>query len=84
MSDTAEMADLSQDGPYRARRDAPDDEKDPLEIGALQTFDVFALIVNKMIGTGIFSAPATVFMLTGRKWLTLMLFAIGFVYSLLR
>ncbi|KAM7219404.1 Amino acid permease domain containing protein [Rhypophila decipiens] len=67
----------------RPRVDAPETERSPLETGALETFDVFALIVNKMIGTGIYSAPATIFMLTGRKWLTLVLFFIGFFHSVL-
>ncbi|KAK3369226.1 amino acid permease-domain-containing protein [Lasiosphaeria ovina] len=70
-------------GPYRPQEDPTEIERDPLETGALETFDVFALIVNKMIGTGIYSAPATIFMLTGRKWLTLVLFFIGFIHSLL-
>jgi hypothetical protein len=52
--------------------------------GALGWFDVFSLIVNKMIGTGIFQAPATVFMLTGSKRVTLGLFACGWVYTILR
>ncbi|KAH7143767.1 amino acid permease-domain-containing protein [Dactylonectria macrodidyma] len=36
-----------------------------------------------MIGTGIYSAPATVFLLTGNKSLTLGLFSIGFMYTLI-
>ncbi|RSL42441.1 hypothetical protein CEP53_012195 [Fusarium sp. AF-6] len=50
--------------------------------GALNTFDVFGLIVNKMIGTGIYFAPASVLHTTGNKKLTLGLFALGFVYTL--
>ncbi|KAH7142073.1 amino acid permease-domain-containing protein [Dactylonectria macrodidyma] len=51
--------------------------------GALDAFDVFGLIVNKMIGTGIYSAPASVFLMTGDKKLTLGLFGIGFAYTLI-
>ena len=71
-------------GTYRLLEDSAEKERTPLETGALQTFDVFALIVNKMIGTGIYSAPATIFMLTGRKWLTLVLFFVGFIHAVLR
>lgn len=88
--DGTELADLPQDapppqniGPFKPRP-SPDDA-DPRSSwikGALATFDVFALIVNKMIGTGVYSAPATVFLLTGSKDLTLGLFGIGFVYTL--
>lgn len=55
-----------------------------IRAGALRTFDVFSLIVNKMIGTGIYSAPASVLLLTGNKSLTLGLFAVGFLYSIVR
>ncbi|KAH7159768.1 hypothetical protein B0J13DRAFT_580965 [Dactylonectria estremocensis] len=71
-------------GPFKPRP-SPEDA-DPTNNwirGALETFDVFALIVNKMIGTGIYSAPATVFLLTGNKSLTLGLFSIGFIYTLI-
>ncbi|KAH7129527.1 hypothetical protein B0J13DRAFT_588415 [Dactylonectria estremocensis] len=51
--------------------------------GALGAFDVFGLIVNKMIRTGIYSAPASVYLLTGDKKLTLGLFGIGFAYTLI-
>lgn len=52
--------------------------------GPLGVFDIFAFIANKMIGTGIYTAPASVFLLTGRKNLTLGLFGVGFFYSLIR
>ncbi|KAK4663394.1 hypothetical protein QC763_0098100 [Podospora pseudopauciseta] len=51
--------------------------------GPLGVFDIFAFIANKMIGTGIYTAPASVFLLTGRKNLTLGLFGVGFFYSLI-
>ncbi|KAI8716964.1 hypothetical protein NCS52_00991200 [Fusarium sp. LHS14.1] len=35
-----------------------------------------------MVGTGIYTAPASVFLITGNKSLTLGLFGIGFLYSL--
>lgn len=52
--------------------------------GPLRTFDVFSLIVNKMVGTGIYSAPSVVFLQTGNKSLTLGLYGVGFLYSLFR
>jgi len=51
------------------------------ELGAL---DIFSLIVNKMIGTGVFTAPAQVFLLTGWKTISILMWVIGFVYSILR
>lgn len=50
----------------------------------LTSFDVFSLIVNKMVGTGIFSTPASIFLLTGNKGLSLGLWIIGFFYSVVR
>lgn len=90
--DGTELADLARDapppqniGPFKPRQSPDDADSTSNWIkGALETFDVFALIVNKMIGTGIYSAPATVFLLTGNKNLTLGLFSIGFVYTLAR
>lgn len=71
--------------PYRAQADLDDEpEHDASGRGPLRTFDVFALIVNKMVGTGIYTAPASVFLITGNKSLTLGLFGIGFLYSLVR
>ena len=71
-------------GPFRAATESLDPEFDPWKRGALSAFDIFALIVNKMVGTGIYTTPAAVFLLTGNKSLTLGLFAVGFVYSLVR
>ncbi|KAK4221863.1 high-affinity methionine permease [Podospora fimiseda] len=72
-------------GPFKPRPTPAevDPEQTPWRRGALETFDVFSLIANKMIGTGIYSAPATVFLLTGNKSLTLGLFGVGFFYSLI-
>ncbi|KAI6763249.1 hypothetical protein HG531_013146 [Fusarium graminearum] len=49
----------------------------------LRSFDVFSLIVNKMIGTGIYTSPAVVYRMTGSKSITLALFGVGFLYCLL-
>nr|CEG05097.1 unnamed protein product [Fusarium clavum] len=49
----------------------------------LGSFDVFSLIVNKMIGTGIYTSPAVVYQLTGSKSITLALFGVGFLYCLI-
>jgi hypothetical protein len=50
----------------------------------LTWWDVSALIINKMIGTGIFTGPPTVLMYTGRKDTALYMWAAGFVYTLVR
>jgi hypothetical protein len=56
----------------------------PREATLLGPFDVFSLIVNKMIGTGIYTAPTTVLLLTGDKQLSLGLWGVGFVYTIMR
>lgn len=45
---------------------------------------MFSLIVNKMIGTGIYTAPTTVLLLTNSKQISLGLWAVGFVYTVMR
>jgi hypothetical protein len=54
------------------------------EATLLGSFDVFSLIVNKMIGTGIYTAPTTVLLLTGSAPLSLGLWAVGFIYTIMR
>jgi amino acid transporter len=49
----------------------------------LKWWDVSALIVNKMIGTGIFTGPPTILMYTGKKSTALGLWAAGFAYTLI-
>jgi hypothetical protein len=56
----------------------------PSEATLLGSFDVFALIVNKMIGTGIYTAPSTVLLYTGSKQLSLGLWGVGFFYTIMR
>ncbi|KAM6530406.1 hypothetical protein FALCPG4_008533 [Fusarium falciforme] len=68
--------------PYKRQAGLDEPRHDVSGHGPLRTFDVFALIVNKMVGTGIYTAPASVFLMTGNKSLTLGLFGIGFLYSL--
>jgi hypothetical protein len=50
----------------------------------LNSRDVCAFIVNKMIGTGIFTAPPTVLLLTRSKGEALGLWILGFAYTLVR
>ncbi|PNP84161.1 hypothetical protein FNYG_02849 [Fusarium nygamai] len=69
-------------GPFVAREPRDEEPFDAWEEG-LGFFDVFSLIVNKMIGTGIYTSPTAVFLLTGNKSLTLGLFAVGFLYCLM-
>ncbi|KAM0552476.1 hypothetical protein ACHAPJ_008037 [Fusarium lateritium] len=65
------------------QRAPEDDESHEVWDQGLGAFDVFSLIVNKMIGTGIYTAPTTVYLITGKKSLTLGLFGIGFLYCLM-
>jgi hypothetical protein len=50
----------------------------------LTWWDVSALIINKMIGTGIFTGPPTILLYTGNKTTALCLWAGGFAYTLIR
>ena len=54
------------------------------EIRDLSSLDVAALIINKMIGTGIFTGPTQVLQYTLNKNLAIGLWAFGMVYTLLR
>jgi hypothetical protein len=49
----------------------------------LNSRDVCAFIVNKMIGTGIFVQPPIVLLLTGSKKEALGLWIIGFIYTII-
>jgi hypothetical protein len=51
---------------------------------SLTFWDVFCLIVNKIIGTGIFIAPSTVSSLVGRKSYALTVWIFGFFYTCIR
>jgi hypothetical protein len=50
----------------------------------LNTLDVACLIINKMIGTGIFFTPSTVTFLVGNKVTALFLWIFGGLYSFAR
>ncbi len=50
----------------------------------LTWLDVCAFIVNKMIGTGIFTGPPVILSYTGKKSTAIWLWTAGFVYTLLR
>jgi hypothetical protein len=50
----------------------------------LNSRDVGAFIVNKMIGTGIFIQPPAVLLLTRSKGEALGLWVLGFIYTLIR
>ncbi|KAG9229547.1 amino acid permease-domain-containing protein [Amylocarpus encephaloides] len=52
------------------------------EAPELSSMDVCAFIVNKMIGTGIFTAPPAVLLLTRSKAEVLFLWILGFLYTL--
>lgn len=52
--------------------------------GDLGTFEAFALILSKMIGTGIFTDPYAMFMLVGVKSIAFSIWVVGFIYTLTR
>ena len=73
----------SDNGPFNAPASEHETELERWNEG-LGSFDVFSLIVNKMIGTGIYTSPAVVYRMTGSKSITLALFGVGFLYCLMR
>jgi hypothetical protein len=80
--------DVNSAGPYS---DRPDDDfatvrPDPRvqQMRTLSTWDVAALIANKMIGTGIFTGPTLVLRYTLNKNVAIGLWTLGFLYTLLR
>jgi len=67
---------------YRARSISPAElQEDPTL--PLNSRDVGAFIVNKMIGTGIFIQPPAVLLLTQSKVEALFLWVLGFIYTLI-
>jgi amino acid transporter len=74
-------------------RDCPDDgafSRPPTDFTedrhlgrTLGTLDVSALILNKMVGTGIFTVPGLVLELTGSKGVSVGFWVLGGVYSIL-
>jgi hypothetical protein len=50
----------------------------------LSRWDVASLIINKMIGTGIFTAPPTVLLMAGSPGLAFALWMLGFAYTIVR
>ncbi|KAK6535901.1 hypothetical protein TWF281_000152 [Arthrobotrys megalospora] len=48
----------------------------------LGTIEVASLIINKMVGSGIVTGPAQVLLYTGRKDYALLLWGLGFLYTL--
>ncbi|CAJ0546519.1 Ff.00g011460.m01.CDS01 [Fusarium sp. VM40] len=70
------------DGPFEPRALQDEEQIDPWEEG-LETFHMFALTVNKMIGNGIYTAPTAFYLMTGSKSLTLVLFCVGVLYCLM-
>src|SRR5271169_5556188 len=56
----------------------------PLPARPLTVWDVASLIINKMIGSGIFTAPPTVLLMARSPGLAFGLWIIGFVYTIIR
>jgi hypothetical protein len=69
---------------YNAREDGGDSSGDPEGQKKLHTLDIACLIINKQIGAGIYTTPATVLLLTQNKVTALFLWIIGGAYSFLR
>lgn len=81
--------DVNVPGPYSDRPEEDDfaqERPDPRvqQMRTLSTWDVAALIANKMIGTGIFTGPTAVLRYTLNKNVAIGLWTLGFLYTLLR
>jgi hypothetical protein len=48
---------------------------------SLTTFDLGALVFNKMVGTGIFTVPGHVLEATGSKKISIVFWVVGGVYT---
>lgn len=63
---------------------APRPDPRVTQMRTLSSWDVAALIVNKMIGTGIFTGPSMVLQLTLNKNVAIGLWILGLLYTILR
>lgn len=72
----SERDDVSIDATWTESTDVP-----RRRMGLIQ---VVSLMVNQMIGSGVFSTPGVVLLLTGTKYTSLVLWALGGVYTFLR
>jgi hypothetical protein len=68
------------------RDQSPVERVEPVDLPArpLNKWDVASLIINKMIGTGIFTAPPTVLLMAGSPGLAFGLWILGFAYTIVR
>jgi hypothetical protein len=90
----AQQRSRSSDGEQteRASDAAPEYHVTPRERGVeavrssrpLRWWDVAALVINKMVGTGIFTGPAVVLEATRNKNVAIVLWILGFLYTLAR
>ena len=59
-------------------------EHEPPEAGKLRAIDVFGFIVNKMIGTGIYTNPALVLIFTGSRKAAISFWIVGLTHTFVR
>jgi hypothetical protein len=50
----------------------------------LKSIDIACLVINKMIGTGIFVTPPLVLSLVGTKWVAWLVWILGSIHSFCR
>jgi len=76
---------LAIDGSRRIKAPVPDpDDNDRAIHPILDRWDVAALIINQMVGTGIFTGPPMVLMYTQNKVEAMLLWILGLMYTYLR
>ena len=74
----------SQEQPSRPPSKRPRHDENVKVHRKLNTWDATALIINKMIGGGIFTTPGQILLHTGNKGVALAFWAVGGIYSMIR
>ncbi|KAF7520282.1 hypothetical protein G7054_g12828 [Neopestalotiopsis clavispora] len=71
-----------QDGtPVRSTKSLPFEESNILQSRTIGTFGAISLIVNKVVGAGIFSTPSTIFKTTGSVGMSLVTWVVGAIIA---
>jgi len=85
LTETQVTETLAVDGSRRIGAYVPDpDDNDRAIHPILDRWDVAALIINKVVGTGIFTGPPMVLLYTQNKVEAMLLWILGLMYTYLR
>lgn len=84
MADVGPIAPINQIPSTTELDGPPDPTPGRASNQTLGAFDIASFNINKMIGTGIFTTPGTILLLTGNKAVSLALWIVGWAYTYLR